>query len=31
MVTSIVRLVILLPALTTTDQTWVIGEGALWM
>jgi hypothetical protein len=30
-VTSIVRLIILLPALTTADQTWVIGEGSLWM
>lgn len=30
-VTSIVRLIILLPALTTADQTWVIGEGFLWM
>jgi hypothetical protein len=30
-VTSIVRLIILLPSLTTADQTWVIGEGCLWM
>ncbi|OAK93497.1 hypothetical protein IQ06DRAFT_341216 [Phaeosphaeriaceae sp. SRC1lsM3a] len=30
-VTSIVRLIILLPALTTPDQTWVIGEGSLWI
>jgi hypothetical protein len=30
-VTSIVRLIILLPSLTTADQTWVIGEGSLWM
>jgi hypothetical protein len=30
-ITSIVRLIILLPSLTTTDQTWVIGEGSLWM
>jgi hypothetical protein len=30
-VTSIVRLIILLPSLTTMDQTWVIGEESLWM
>ncbi|KAJ4356145.1 uncharacterized protein N0V89_004175 [Didymosphaeria variabile] len=30
-VTSIVRLIILLPSLTTADQTWVIGEGFLWI
>ncbi|KAH4268626.1 hypothetical protein HBI38_042840 [Parastagonospora nodorum] len=30
-VTSIVRLIILLPSLTTADQTWVIGEGCLWI
>jgi hypothetical protein len=30
-VTSIVRLIVLLPALTTMDQTWVVGEGSLWM
>lgn len=31
MVTSIIRLIVLLPALTSMDQTWVIGEGTLWM
>ncbi|KAF2447361.1 hypothetical protein P171DRAFT_409978 [Karstenula rhodostoma CBS 690.94] len=30
-VTSIVRLIILIPSLTTPDQTWVIGEGFLWI
>src|SRR5690242_7963419 len=30
-VTSIIRLLVLLPSLTTMDQTWVIGEGTLWM
>ncbi|KAF2010250.1 hypothetical protein BU24DRAFT_73590 [Aaosphaeria arxii CBS 175.79] len=30
-VTSIIRLIILLPSLTTMDQTWVIGEGCLWI
>ncbi|KAJ4983180.1 integral membrane protein [Stagonosporopsis vannaccii] len=30
-VTSIIRLLVLLPALTTMDQTWVIGEGTLWI
>ncbi|OAG06920.1 uncharacterized protein CC84DRAFT_1116895 [Paraphaeosphaeria sporulosa] len=30
-VTSIVRLIILLPSLTTADQTWVIGEGFMWI
>ncbi|CAI6336798.1 unnamed protein product [Periconia digitata] len=29
--TSVVRLIILLPALTTPDQTWVIGQGCLWI
>lgn len=31
MVTSIIRLIILIPALTSIDQPWVIGEGTLWM
>ncbi|KAF2844357.1 hypothetical protein T440DRAFT_410368 [Plenodomus tracheiphilus IPT5] len=31
MVTSIIRLVILLPSLTSMDQPWVIGEGTLWI
>ncbi|PSN72084.1 hypothetical protein BS50DRAFT_544407 [Corynespora cassiicola Philippines] len=30
-VTSIIRLVVLLPALTSMDQPWVIGEGTLWI
>ncbi|EOA90941.1 uncharacterized protein SETTUDRAFT_102236 [Exserohilum turcica Et28A] len=31
MVTSIIRLVVLMPALTNPDQTWVIGVGSLWI
>jgi hypothetical protein len=31
MVTSIVRLVVLIPALTDMDQTWIIAVGSLWM
>lgn len=31
MVTSIVRLVVLIPALTAVDQTWVIAEGSVWI
>ncbi|CAO2653666.1 Nn.00g030770.m01.CDS01 [Neocucurbitaria sp. VM-36] len=31
MVTSIVRLVVLLPSLTNPDATWVIAEGSLWI
>ena len=31
MVTSIIRLKVLIPALTSIDQPWVIGEGTLWM
>jgi hypothetical protein len=31
MVTSIIRLIVLIPSLTNTDQTWVIGEGSLWI
>ncbi|KAF2130674.1 hypothetical protein P153DRAFT_384935 [Dothidotthia symphoricarpi CBS 119687] len=30
-VTSVIRLVILIPSLTSVDQTWVIGEGTLWI
>ncbi|KAH7094508.1 hypothetical protein FB567DRAFT_484751 [Paraphoma chrysanthemicola] len=30
-VTSIVRLVVLIPALTSMDQPWVIGVGTLWI
>lgn len=30
-VTSIVRLIILIPSLTSVDQNWVIAEGTLWM
>ncbi|KAL7773651.1 hypothetical protein CFE70_003617 [Pyrenophora teres f. teres 0-1] len=31
MVTSIIRLVVLLPALTDMDQTWIIAVGSLWI
>ncbi|RDI88115.1 hypothetical protein Vi05172_g1899 [Venturia inaequalis] len=31
MVTSIIRLIVLLPSLTNMDQTWVIAEGSLWI
>ncbi|KAF1850328.1 uncharacterized protein K460DRAFT_390853 [Cucurbitaria berberidis CBS 394.84] len=31
MVTSIIRLVVLIPSLTNMDQTWVIAEGSLWI
>ncbi|KAA8618426.1 hypothetical protein PtrSN002B_002980 [Pyrenophora tritici-repentis] len=31
MVTSIIRLVVLLPAITDMDQTWIIGVGSLWI
>ncbi|TID16877.1 integral membrane protein [Venturia nashicola] len=31
MITSIVRLIVLIPSLTETDQTWVIAEGSLWI
>jgi hypothetical protein len=30
-VTSIIRLIVLIPSLTSTDQPWVVGEGVLWM
>ncbi|KAH6616245.1 hypothetical protein C7974DRAFT_441811 [Boeremia exigua] len=30
-VTSIIRLIVLLPSLTSVDQTWLIGEGTLWI
>ncbi|EUC46563.1 hypothetical protein COCMIDRAFT_35794 [Bipolaris oryzae ATCC 44560] len=31
MVTSIIRLVVLLPALTEPDQTWIIAVGCVWI
>ena len=31
MITSIIRLIVLIPSLTDMDQTWVIGEGSLWI
>lgn len=31
MVTSIIRLIVLIPALTDMDQTWIIAVGCLWM
>jgi hypothetical protein len=30
-VTSIIRLVVLIPALTDMDQTWIIAVGCVWM
>jgi hypothetical protein len=31
MITSIIRLIVLIPSLTDLDQTWVIAEGSLWI
>ncbi|KAJ4364604.1 hypothetical protein N0V83_009200 [Neocucurbitaria cava] len=31
MITSIIRLIVLIPSLTNMDQTWVIAEGSLWI
>ncbi|CAN9436629.1 unnamed protein product [Alternaria alternata] len=31
MVTSIIRLIVLIPALTDMDQTWIIAVGSLWI
>lgn len=31
LVTSTIRLKVLIPALTSIDQPWVIGEGAMWI
>ncbi|KAL1792577.1 hypothetical protein ACET3X_009084 [Alternaria dauci] len=31
MVTSVIRLVVLIPALTDMDQTWIIAVGSMWI